>query len=186
MSDSAKGASEGLLFCHKCKRRSIHRPDGATAQTGYVCADCAPLGGLRKDAFRLEDEDLRHASYVKRASHVADVAGPSRVHRGNGVARLLADVAPERGFRIFTKMAPRADAPDWALDDKFLKLLATRYARNNSGARRVAAVYWYYRCGMEAKEIARELGMSTNGVEVLLNRVIRFAEKNYDPLSLRT
>ena len=181
MSDSAEGASEGLLFCHKCNRNSIHKPDGATAQTGYVCADCAPLGGLRKDAFRLEDEDLRHASYVKRASHVADVAGPSRVHRGNSVARLLADVAPERGFRIFTKMAPRADAPDWALDDKFLKLLATRYAKNNSGARRVAAVYWYYRCGMEAKEIAEALSISERGAKFLIQRAGAFAEKKYCP-----
>lgn len=70
------------------------------------------------------------------------------------------------GFQTAKIRRPRKNVPEWANSD-----MALRWRIFGPALRRYRIAYLYWRCGWNAREVAEEMRMAKNAVEVIISRL---------------
>lgn len=167
------------LYCRNCGKRWIKAPDGATPDTRYVCPDCSGLPP-KTTAFQEYAGDRK---FRARKHHLTgdDGCAPMCVAPPATEAQtVLAEATVDGGVSVENKTRARKDAPTWIFDDDFLRRLTRKYARGQRTQIQVAALYLYYRCGVQHKVIAEEFGLTEAGVKKMIQRLVQRAERHLE------
>jgi len=92
------------------------------------------------------------------------------------------------GFQVEPEPRPRADAPEWVFDDRFLRKLLSE-TRPGSGRPRniaqwAACLFLFYRCSLGREEISHRLSISVPAVRGTLESARKAGEKLASELSV--
>lgn len=140
------------LICYICKKNKIKAPDGTPAGATYRCADpaCTPTGnaeGAGPFDRCVNDPAFRYG--LRRALH------------DDGLLSVV-DPARER----------RQDAPEWASEIGFLKILCAAHSNGLLNIeRRMAILYWRYALNWSLSDIAAALGMTIGSTKSMLRQL---------------
>ncbi len=74
------------------------------------------------------------------------------------------------GFQVKRQRRPRKHIPEWAMDDRSLRLAILFPA-----LRRYRIAYLYWHLGLSAKEVAEEIGITQGSVESVIHNLTRLA-----------
>lgn len=72
------------------------------------------------------------------------------------------------GFQVRKIRRPRKDCPEWVANEE-----SFRRALFLPAIRRYRIAYLYWRCGWSAREVAEELGITTNAVEQAVKKLTK-------------
>ena len=138
-----------LISCSKC-RNQFSGPPGSTTKTPFICSACTSRAeegrGLRFDRYQFDPAFRR---------------GLRRDLRDAGLLTAI-DPARER----------RQDAPEWATQIAFLKLLCTAHSNGLINIeRRMACLHWRYALDWSLIDIAASLGMTVGSTKAMLRQL---------------
>ncbi|HEV2378699.1 MAG TPA: hypothetical protein VG206_02770 [Terriglobia bacterium] len=103
---------------------------------------------------------------------VSNLAPTTRERQSLGMIDII-QAGP--GFSVDRLPTPRHDAPEWAFDDGFIRRLFPIDRSKWTGRilNQAACLWWYWRCGIEEKEIAWALRLSCGAVHQIVLRLRR-------------